>query len=262
MSTSDQFLIALQAYQEIQAELHQEQQPLPVSPETPNVEVPATQPANLPSGSLLLGMAEDGPPVLLNLYDPGPGPLLVAGDGGSGKTAFLKSLARVSNVQDPGDIQFGVLTPFPEEWTALENLPHCLGVWPAYHPSASDFMLQLVSWAEVLPETRQVVLLIFDGFDLITRSDFPSQHVLRWLLMYGPERHIWPVITVNPARLTRIQAWLEFFNTRVIGQVKQVYNARSLVEDPQINLGELLPGNQFGLFRSGHWSKFWLPPFE
>jgi hypothetical protein len=262
MTTSDQFLLALNAYQEIQAELRQEEQPQPLSPQISDPAVTAAPPAGLPGGSLLLGMAEDGLPVLLDLYDPLPGPVLVAGDGGSGKTAFLQSLARASNLQDPGDIAFGVLTPFPEEWTALETLPLCLGVWPAFHPSASDFVAQLVNWAEILPRTRQAVLLLFDGFDLMTGSDFQSQHDLRWLLMYGPERHIWPVISVNPARLAHLHAWLEYFHTRVIGKVKHAHNARSLVEDPRLRLADLLPGKQFGLFQSGNWLKFWLPPLD
>jgi hypothetical protein len=262
MSTTDQFLLALNAYQEIQAELRHDKPPLPVLPETSSTEASAAQTANLPGGSLLLGMAEDGLPVLLDLYDPAPGPLLVAGDGGSGKTAFLQSLARAAHLQNPGDIQFGVLTPFPEEWTALEALPHCLGVWPAYHPSAQVFLSQLVSWAEGLPGTRQVILLFFDGLDLMTGSNFQSQHDLRWLLMYGPERHIWPVISVNPARLTRLQTWLEYFHTRVIGRVKNIHNARLLVDDPHAGLAELFPGKQFGLSQSGGWMKFWLPPLE
>ncbi len=91
-------------------------------------------------GSLLLGLAEDGLPVLLDLYDPAPGPLLVAGDGGSGKTAFLQSLARATGLQDPGDIQFGVVTPFPEEWTAAGDpapMPGGLAGLSSVRPGAS-----------------------------------------------------------------------------------------------------------------------------
>jgi hypothetical protein len=262
MSTTDQFLLALKAYQEIRAELHPEQPLQPLIPGT-SLTPPASAPAaSLPGGSLLLGMAEDGLPVMLDLYDPTPGPLLVAGDGGSGKTAFMQSLARASNLQDPGDISFAVLTPFPEEWTALEFLPHCLGVWPAFHPSASGFMSQLVSWAETLPRTRQAVLLLFDGLDLMAGGDFESQHDLRWLLMYGPEHQIWPVISVNPARMTHLHTWLDYFSTRVIGQVKNGHNARILLEDPQIGLADLIPGKQFGLSQAGCWLKFWLPPLD
>jgi hypothetical protein len=262
MSTTDQFLLALNAFQEVRAELRGEQPPQPLEPEISTAGFIVEQPSSLPGGSLLLGMAEDGLPILLDLYDPAPGPLLLAGDGGSGKTAFLQSLAHASGLQDPGDIQFGVLTPFPEEWTAQEPHSHCLGIWPAYHPSAQSFLSQLVSWAQVLPGTRQAVLLLFDGFDLMTGSDFQSQHDLRWLLMYGPEHHVWPVISVNPARLARLQAWLAYFRTRVVGQVKHAHNARMLVNDPDICLADLLPGKQFGLSQSGGWLQFWLPPLD
>jgi hypothetical protein len=262
MSTADQFLLALQAYQEIQAELRREELPLVKPSKVDEAKDSANLKASSPGEGLLLGMAEDGLPLLLDLYDPAPGPLLVAGDGGSGKTALLKYLAHASSLPNPGDIQFGVLTPFPEEWTALETLPACLGIWPAYHPSAPAFLSQLVSWAQTLASTRQAILLLFDGFDLVTGSGFQSQHDFRWLLMYGPERHVWPVITVNPSRLTHSQKWLDYFHTRVLGQVKHAHNARSLVDDLQINLGDLLPGKQFGLLQSGNWMKFWLPPLE
>ena len=260
MSTTDQFLLAIEAYQEIQAELHQDGGPRPVSPGTPIPVTSLAQPPSLPGGSLLLGLAEDGLPVLLDLYDPAPGPLLVAGDGGSGKTALLQSLARAAGLKDPGDIQFGVVTPFPEEWAALESLPHCLGVWPAYHPSAQLFLGQLVNWAEALPGSRQAILLLFDGFDLLSGSDFQSLQDLRWLLMYGPEHQIWPVVTVNPARLPRKQSWLDYFHTRLLGHVKHSHNSRLLTEDPQSALADLLPGKQFGLSQPGSWLKFWLPP--
>jgi hypothetical protein len=260
MSTTDQFLPALQAYQEILAELRQEKQSLPLtaqSPKTPVLEMPIT---SLSPGSLMLGLAEDGLPVLLDLYDPAPGPLLLAGDGGSGKTAFLHSLARFSNLPNPGDITFGVLTPFPEEWTALETLPGCMGIWPAYHPSAAGFLSQLSSWAEALPRTSGVILLLFDGFDLMAGSNDPSQHDLRWLLSNGPQHHIWPVLSVNTSRLYRLRNILEYFHTRVLGQVKHPHNARTLLQDPDARLADLLPGTQFCLSQPGSWLKFWLPP--
>jgi hypothetical protein len=260
MSTTDQFLLALNAYQEIQAELHQEEQPVSLFPETAIIDVSPLHSPPIPDGSILLGMADDGLPVLLDLYDPAPGPLLVAGDSGSGKTAFLQSLARLSGLPDPGDIQFGVLTPFPEEWAALEALPNCLGIWPAYHPSAQLFLSQLVGWAEALPATRQAILLFLDGIDLLSGSALQLQHDLRWLLMYGPERQVWPVMTLNPARLTHLSPWLDYFHTRVFGQVRHAHHARSLVTDPQVRLADLLPGRQFGLSQPAGWLKFWLPP--
>ena len=260
MSTSDQFLLALQAYQEIQADLHQEQQRLPRGGLSSKVESHGDRVTNTSSGSLLLGMAEDSLPLLLDLYNPAPGPLLVAGDGGSGKTVFLQSLAYASGLADPGDIQFGVLTPFPEEWAAFEALPHCLGIWPAYHPSATSFISHLAGWAQALRGTRQALLLLFDGFDLMTGSQVQSLNDFHWLLLHGPEGHIWPVISINPSRLAHLKTWLDYFHTRVLGQVKNSHIARVLVENPKAGLVDLLPGVQFGLSQSGSWQKFWLSP--
>jgi hypothetical protein len=260
MSTADQFLIASQAYLEIQAEIRLNEEPLPLAVEISTPESATDKVAALESGSLLLGLAEDGLPILLDLYDPTPGPLLMAGDGCSGKTAFLQYLAQASNIQDPGEAQFGVLTSFTEEWATLESLPNCLGIWPAYHSAACAFLSQLVSWAEVLPGSHQAVLVLFDDLDLLAASGFQVLQDLRWLLVHGPERHVWPVVTVNPSRLNRLETWLDFFQTRILGQVKRYPTARLLVDDPEIDLAMLLPGRQFGLSRPEGWLKFWLPP--
>jgi len=260
MPTTDQMVPDLKSIQEIQADFPQADQL--DSLETTLADPFKAQTADLTGGSLLLGMADDGLSVLLDLYDPAPGPLLVAGDGGSGKTALLQSLARLAGLQDPGDIQFGVVTPFPEEWTALESLPDCLGIWPAYHPSARLFLGQLVNWAEALPGTRQAILLLFDGFDLLTGRGFESLHDLRRLLLFGPEHQVWPVVTVNPASLPRLQSWLDYFHTRLLGHVKNSHNARMLTDEPQAALADLRPGAQFGLSQPGSWLKFMLPPLE
>lgn len=257
MTTTDQFLVALQAFQELQAELRQQDDTAPAVA----VQPPVTDGA-LPGGSLLLGLAEDGLPLLLDLYDPTPGPLLVAGDGGCGKTAFLQSLAHASDLNNPGDIQFGVVTPFPDEWEGYDAMANCLGVWPAYHQSGHDFLAQLVSWSEALPSTRQTVLLFVDGLDLLVANDFQARHNLRWLLANGPVHRVWPVVTVNPGRLDKMQTWLDYFTTRVLGQVKHLQTARQLVDGTQIDLAALYSGSQFGLSQSGSWLKFWLPPFD
>jgi hypothetical protein len=262
MSTPDQLLIALQPCQKIQAELHQDDIPLQLTAEISTPESPINRVTVPKDGSLLLGFAEDGLPLMLDLYDPAPGPLLVAGDGGSGKTAFIQSLAQASDLQNPGEIQFGVLTPFPEEWAAQECLPNCLGIWPAYHPGARTFLSQMISWAEVLPGSHQAVVVLLDGLDLITSGAFHVLHELRWLLLYGPQQQVRPVVTVNPGRLNRLIPWLDFFQTRVLGQVKLQQTARLLVGDPEIDFSALLPGRQFSLSRPQGWLKFWLPSVE
>ena len=123
-------------------------------------------------------------------------------------------------------------------------------------------MRRLADWAEALPGTRQAILLLFDGFDLLSGRDFQSLHDLRWLLLYGPEHQVWPVVTVNPARLTRLDSWLDYFHTRLLGHVKNNHHARCLrtIRRPPwltcFRVRNLVsPNLAAGL-------KFWLPPVD
>ncbi len=260
MSISDQFLIGLKAFQEVQSELEQRKKNGLGSPESHAEESIKAEYLQLANGSLLLGIAEDGLPLILDLYDPTPGPLLVAGDGRSGKTTLLQSLALASNLPDPGDIQFGVVTPFPEEWARLESLPNSLGIWPVYHASSLQFLTQLHQWADTLPATRQSILLLLDGLDLLTGKSFSLHQELCWLLTNGPERHLWPVVSVNPAHLSHMLNWLDYFKTRIVGQIKHDHNAHLLVEDPDKDLANLIAGVQYAFCQADGLLKFVLPP--
>jgi hypothetical protein len=253
MSSTDQFLIALQAYQEIQAELHQpEETAVFMAPDL-------AQGEPLPEGSLLLGMGENSQPLTIDLYDPEPGAILVAGDHRCGKTAFLQSLANATELQD--DFQFAVITPFPEEWHSQESLPGCLGIWPAYHPAADHFLEQLISWANVLPDTRQAILLFVDSLELMTLGS-PARQSLRWLLAHGPECHVWPVVTVNAARVTRLGSMLEHFRTRILGYTRRGSTAQLFTDTLQVDLDSLIPGMQFYYCDPEGCLKFWIPPVE
>src|SRR6266508_1669131 len=79
----------------------------------------------MPLEAMFLGVASDGLPVLLNLHDPVPGPILIAGDAGTGKTALLQTMALAAvMMHQPEQLQFGVLTSHPDEWTGMEQLPN------------------------------------------------------------------------------------------------------------------------------------------
>lgn len=257
MTISEQIQLAIQAYQEVKEELHPDEPAARPVRGIPTFEQAIAGLGPLPQEALLLGLATDGLPVLLDLVDPALGPILVIGERGSGKTAFLQSLARHSDqFHDPGDLQFGIITPFPEEWTQLETLPGCLGIWPDYHPSAGEFLMRLIGWADALTLGKQNVLLLLDGLDRMTEFTLETRRDLHWLLLHGTERHIWPVVTVNAQRFDGKTLEMDCFHTRIYGHVGQNDLARSLVEDLHADLSDLIAGSQFGLQSQEGWLRF------
>jgi len=255
MTTSDQLLLALQAYAEIQphpSTAGAEKQFVPASTKNRTNLIDR---ALLPDSSLLLGL-----PVLLDLNNPVPGPILVSGDKSSGKTGLLRFLAQGSELlADPGDTQFAVLTHFPEEWESVDGLPNSMGIWPAYHPSCADLLSRLLSWRDVLPVSRQFILLLIDDLDLFASTDPKIRQDLQRLLQCGPEKHIWPVATVDPSRFERLTPWAGYFHTQIFGHLDRADWKEGLLNPGKFDAEKLIPGKEFAIRMLDDWLKFSIP---
>ncbi len=260
------FSLMLDALAELQPEIEAAQALRPDSGQaTPVAAAPSladslSELGPLPREALLLGLASDGLPVLLNLHDPHPGPLLVAADPGAGKTALLQLIAQASTqMHTPGEVQFGVMTNYPDEWKQFVGLEHCVGVFPTYHNSAMDFLHSLSGWAHANKGGEQSVLLLVDDLESMNDLDFDARQSLRWLLLRGPSRRVWPIITLNAERASQVDAWLEAFRTRIFGQVRDDHTAGKLTGMSGESLSHLQAGLQFSLREGDDWLKFWIP---
>jgi hypothetical protein len=259
MSTSNrQFSLALEALAELKMETStRPTQPVPAAPILSEV---LTELGPLPREALFLGIAADGLPVLLNLHDPLPGPILVTGASGSGKTVFLQTVARaVTQTHKPEDVQFGVITPHPEEWESMEITSHQAGLFSAHKTETQDFLLSLASWAHSNKNTRQTVLLLIDDLEAIASLDFDALQNLRWLLLRGPSRRVWPIITMNAERYGQVLSWIPNFRTRIFGRIENEHVAAALGGDKPSALDQLQAGIQFSLRENESWLRFWLP---
>jgi hypothetical protein len=262
MTTNRQFSLALQALTELKTETSTPPpsgQPVPAAP---NLSTVLAEMGSLPRQALFLGVASDGLPVLLNLHDPHPGPMLVAGDAGSGKTVFLQTIVHsVTQIHSSDDVQLGVITAHPEEWENVEASAHCVGIFRTEENSAQDFMSSLAAWAHANKQARQSVLLLIDGLESITSLDFDALQNFRWLLLRGPARRVWPIITLNAARREEVISWLEIFRMRIFGHIEEELVAAKLGADTTAALDQLVTGIQFSLRDNENWLRFWLPSF-
>lgn len=218
---------------------------------------------NLPPAALFLGAAYDGLPILLNLNDPTPGPILIMGDQGSGKTDLLRMISQgVAQIHSPKEVQFGVISNYPKEWTGVEKNKNCMGIFPSYHNDADDFILSLADWAHSNHSENRFALLLIDDLEAVTQMNEDVQQNLRWLLLRGPNRRVWPIVTLNAERRGHVLPWMDAFRTRLFGVVKNLRSAEAILPTRGADLHLLEPGLEFILHENRQWIKFWIPSLE
>jgi hypothetical protein len=270
MTTNRRFSLALQALTELKTETSTPPTSgKPIVSAAPTLSEVLAQLGSIPPGALLLGVASDGLPVLLNLCDPHPGPMLIAGDAGSGKTAFLQAIAQsIAQTHGSDDVRFGVITNYPDEWESVRTFPHNAGVFAVGHKSVPEFIHSLASWAHSNKNTNQCMLLLVDDLESLASLDLQAVQDFRWLLLRGPARRIWPIVTLNAPRYGQVIQWLQNFRTRVFGYIGNGRVAEALAGDKASGLSQLEARVQFSLRETvvpravggkENWLRFWLP---
>jgi hypothetical protein len=251
MTTTRQFALAVASM----LELKQDDATAPLSQPVsgvPTLSRVLLDVGSLPREALFLGVALDGLPVLLNLHDSTPGPLLVVGDAGAGKTAFLKNLAHsVQQTHSSDSVQFGVITDHPDEWVSMESTSHRLGIFSVDHKNAQDFIRSLAGWAHANQKSRQTLLLFIDDLEAVAKLEPEVIQNLRWLLLRGTARRVWPVVTMNAERYGQILAWIPMFRTRIFGKIADETISEALGGDKTSALNRLEAGIQFSLRENG-----------
>jgi hypothetical protein len=216
----------------------------------------------LPRQALFIGIASDGLPVLLNLHDPTPGPMLVIGEQGAGKTTFLQSIGHaLSLTHAEGDAQYGVITTQPGEWERVEKTVHRVGIFDVTQAGAQELVQSLASWAHSNRNTTQSVLILIDDLEAVVKMEPEALQQFRWLLLRGPARRVWPIVALRAERYGEVLPWLENFRTRVFGRVTDPQVAQALGGDQKSGLDKLDAGVQFCLRENSGWLRFWLPSF-
>ncbi len=214
----------------------------------------------LPREAAFLGLADDGLPVLLNLYDPIPGPILICGDQACGKTALTQVIARSSeHLHTPSDVQYSVITQYPNEWDDFQGHQNNAGIYATLDPTAEELLQSLVTWAHNNKGDQQSILLLIDDLEAVTKLSQQTEQNLRWLLLRGPSRRVWPIVTINASRAKNLGPWLEFFRTRLFGRTRNSNESNLLTGYSNKTLDDLTAGSQFTMREGSNWLNFWVP---
>lgn len=219
--------------------------------------------SSFPLDALVLGIAEDGLPILLNLSASDSCPLLVVGEAGSGKTQLLKAMANAVDLsQETSDIQFGVVTGHPDEWQLVDTLPGNMGIWPVNHVSSQQFIQRMVDWARQPEHGHQMKILFLDDLSSVLKSSIDIQENVKWLLVNGGKNHVWTVASLNVLKAVRLRTWLDLFNTQIFGYIQRPSLAQAITAGSPFDFESLVPGLEFEIKQQDGWLRFCLPALD
>ena len=111
----------------------------------------------IPFGTAVLGLTDDGAPLLLRLPSPDVGHVLIAGTTGSGKTALMQSLvASLALRHRRSELQLVLIDPKGYSFAKLKTLPHLLQPIVTQSDQAARALDEMVEVMEQRSRARSI----------------------------------------------------------------------------------------------------------
>ncbi len=187
----------------------------------------------IPAGTALLGLADDGAPLLIRLPSPEVAHVLVAGTTGSGKTALLQSMiASLALWNHRKQLQFVLIDPKGRAFEPLKTLPHLLSKEIVTQPDRAVAALQnLIGVMEQRDQNHlvepRVVVVIDELADLVQTAGQMVLDQLGRLVQRGREAGIHVVAaTQKPSSAVIGSVVKANFPVRLVGRVVSGDDAR------------------------------------
>lgn len=250
-----------------------EPQPLPArkAPAEPASRVPGLaqlfqQNPGLPAQAVVLGVCEDGLPVLLDLSDPAPGALVLIGDQREAQLEILRTaVTSIAGRNSPRAMQFIVFSCDPGAWQAWVDeqgyARHCLAIERADGEAVQEWIVRLADWTEqrrLGQASGPSLLLVMDTLNFLPALSYDIRLNFEWMAKEGPQARIWPlaVISTELARALSARRMLRAFQTRMVGYTDQPEDLSALAGfDPQEAQDICSPG-EFMVKTGDTWLRF------
>lgn len=218
----------------------------------------------LPPNSVIIGGCEDGRHFYLTLDDPRPGSILIIGDRGSGKHHLVQSvLASAVLLNSPRHLRYALISQDLKNFNGHIRSAQCYAaVEPGEDASAlihevTDVFAQ--RWAGQ-GSTSPVLLVVEDLTRVCAGLDDRCMEDLLWLIQYGPQAFIWPIITLHAEDFpVTDERTIEAFGTYLLGRMGTLEIAQAFTGAEETFAGELVAGSQFRVLFDDQWLKFWVP---
>jgi S-DNA-T family DNA segregation ATPase FtsK/SpoIIIE len=185
----------------------------------------------LPEATALLGLSEEGVPLLTKLSSPDVAHVLIAGTTGSGKSVLLRTIvASLVLSHSPDSLRVVCLDPKDRAFRLLVGMPHLLRPPLSKQGEISEVLRSLERLMEVRDKHREahprVVVLIDELADIIMTVDAADKPLTR-LAQRGREAGIHLVAaTQRPSAAILSGLMRANFPLRLVGRVVSAADAR------------------------------------
>lgn len=217
----------------------------------------------LASACALIGMCEDGLPILLDFTNPAPGSLLIAGDTGSGKRQLIDSvLASVSRLSQPGQVKITMISQETEEIQVRVSQED----QENFALDARSLAGMIRSYAEEIEQRKSKILddqvqlfVINDLLHLVAMMDTEILSLFNKIIKHGPRYRLWTIAVLNSCDILALeQRILEAFRTHFICGMQDKRLAHNLSGNRRLNTHNLNFGSQFFVPYGDQWLRSWI----
>ena len=192
----------------------------------------------VPVSTVVLGITDDGIPLLARLSSPDVAHILIAGTTGSGKSVLLQTIAAsLLQTHSPAVVRLLCIDPKGRTFEPLAHTPHM-----ARHPiaDAGEALEALQSLCRMMelrdrrgeyperhPGTSRVIVLVDELADLIMQGGNPAVEMLTRLAQRGREAGIHLVAaTQHPSGAILSSVMRANFPLRLVGKVTSAQDSR------------------------------------
>ena len=222
----------------------------------------------LPPYSIIIGGCDDHSHLYMDLSDPAPGSILIAGDDRSGRSRLLTSILYSSALlNSPRRVRYALIEPDLAGLEYLTDLPQCYKAHATDTSEAVGLIFELAEIADYRRNNQQagsaIILAVDDLACLLSIMDDEMVEQLRWLVKVGPEVQIWTIATINSQDVPAVDPdFLNQFGTRLIGSIDTTEISNYLSGSDDRKPDDIIAGAQFTVLFNEDWIRFWIPGVE
>jgi len=207
---------------------------------------------DVPRVTAVLGLADDGAPLLIRLPSPDVAHVLVAGTTGSGKTALLRTMVLSLACRHPyrGELALVLVDPKGRAFADLEGLPQLarpVVTRPEEVVEALGSLVRLMERRDLARESEPPVVVFIDELtDLMMVGGAEAERRLTRLVQRGREAGIHVVAATQKPTAAVIGSLVKAnFPVRLVGKVTSAQDARVATGWPGTGAERLLGRGDF-----------------